>query len=392
MAYCKRYRDLGVVLGFKKPQPRKAVKGKASPLVLQLLKQEDPIKPKITQAAESVLRRLHEGRQEPHDAVNLWAAVMQACLHTVLERRKMTMVVSARIFWCIRLRTNEQQQQCCIDISQGYNFGGQGFLRTLIQFFHRAKLEADMNASEQQMWSLALQVDVEEDDDSNESIANERSNADANEDKETTPPPKRAKHQNTTQLQPAMSDSESPPPLTEQENERVADSTPRHVDKYGVVVPWLHQIGKPFQLVAKGRSGIVTKNMWAGQEVAVKKFVLQQQDDDRSVFDVYRHECKILVQLRSLWGEHVPRLLFRQPPWRTSPMIGLQLGEYLHDDMSTWDLEDLEKANETIAKVAAHGWVQRVVRGSNFVRLCNGGKSWIAMVDFESVEEIEKEV
>ena len=395
--WTKRYRELGVVLGFTKLQPRKSVDGTASPLVLQLLKQEDPIKQEIIQAAGSVLTRLREGRQEPHDAVNLWAAVMQACLYTVRQGRKMTMVVSARVFWFIRLRTNEQQQ-CCIDISQGYHVGGQGLLRTLIQFLYLAKREGDMEATEQQMWTKAVQLDVEEDDDgqdqtpgqrgsedSNESNDNDVSNADADE----MLPTKRPKHQNATKLQAAMSDSsDSPPPLTEQNNETAAASTPRHIDKHGVVVPWLHQIGKSLKLLAKGRSGIVTKNMWAGQGVAVKRFV-SQEDDDRSFFDVYKHECKVLVKLRSLWGEHIPRLIFRQP-WRTSPMIGLQLGEQLNDDMSAWDPVDLEKANETIAKVAALGWVQRDMRGSNFVRLRSGEKSWIAMIDFESVEEIEK--
>lgn len=53
-------------------------------------------------------------------------------------------------------------------------------------------------------------------------------------------------------------------------------------------------------------------------------------------------------------------------------MIGLQLGEQLHDDMSAGNPKDLEKANEIIAKVAALGLVQRDMRGSNFVRLPNG--------------------
>ena len=65
-------------------------------------------------------------------------------------------------------------------------------------------------------------------------------------------------------------------------------------------------------------------------------------------------------------------------------------GRATNNHMSAWDPEDLEKADETIAKVAALGWVQRDVRGSNFVRLRNGEKYWIAMIDFESVEEVEK--
>jgi hypothetical protein len=122
------------------------------------------------------------------------------------------------------------------------------------------------------------------------------------------------------------------PPMLQETGTGVACTTPRLVGNYGVVVPWLHQIGSSLQVLGNGRSGIVTKNLWSGQEVAVKKFILQE-DDERSVYRVYKHECKVLLSLRSLWGTHVPKLLFRKP-WTTSPMIGLQLGEQLADDMS----------------------------------------------------------
>lgn len=60
--------------------------------------------------------------------------------------------------------------------------------------------------------------------------------------------------------------------------------------------------------------------------------------------------------------------------------------------MSAWDAEDIKKADETVAKVAALGWEQdEILRGSDFARLRKGERSWIAMIDFESVEETRVE-
>jgi hypothetical protein len=66
-------------------------------------------------------------------------------------------------------------------------------------------------------------------------------------------------------------------------------------------------------------------------------------------------------------------------------MIGLELGELLPDDMSTWSDTDLQKANESVQKIRELGWYQSDVRGANFVRL-KGNK--IAMIDFESMEKV----
>lgn len=70
-------------------------------------------------------------------------------------------------------------------------------------------------------------------------------------------------------------------------------------------------------------------------------------------------------------------------------MIGLELGEPLPDDMSKWSDADLQKANESVKKIKELGWHQEDFRGANFVRL-KGNK--IAMIDFESMEEVPPEV
>jgi hypothetical protein len=263
-----------------------------------------------------------------------------------------------------------------------------------------------MSDHEQQQWDRALVgegslVDTDDDpsdddDDANACLndgtelgewhdAEEESSQEklSRQDRSQTGRPKRRRGDNEEE---DAGDSEAPPMLQET-GTGVACTTPRLVGNYGVVVPWLHQIGSSLQVLGNGRSGIVTRNLWSGQEVAVKKVILQE-DDECSVYRVYEHECKVLLSLRSLWGTHVPKLLFRKP-WTTSPMIGLQLGEQLADDMSTWEPEDRQKAIETISKVATLGWAQQDIRGGNFVRLRKGEKCWIAMIDFETVEKIK---
>ena len=398
-----RYRNLRTLLGLPDTAKVKDVDQQASPLAEELLKLEGGIQ----QVAVSVLEKRRQGLFEEHDAVNLWASVMQACHYTVRNRRTMSMVLSARVFWFIRLRINDDQ--CTLEISVGHRFGAPSFLRQLIMFLIRARDADLMDDMELRQWEAALAVEVEEEtteedeggagDDNGEAEegnTEEEEEGGDTEDKEEDsdedskpPPAKRPKRSASTVRGRSHTDppEDSPPPLTDQNDKKVDFSTPRHVDKYGVAVPWLYQIGKRLDLLGTGRSGSVTRNMWGGKPVAVKTFVLQE-DDDRSFYDVYRHECKVLVSLKPLWGTHVPRLLFRHP-WKTSPMIGLQLGEPLGDDMSTWDADDRKKAEETIEKVAALGWIQHDMRGSNFVRLNEGRNDYVAMIDFESVEKIQ---
>jgi hypothetical protein len=150
-----------------------------------------------------------------------------------------------------------------------------------------------------------------------------------------------------------------------------------------MAIPWFDQIGDTLEVLGRGRSGEVTKVVWNAQLVALKTFILQF-DDNRSLESVYEDELDVLWELQELWGKHVPELLFYKP-WPTSPMIGLELGEPLPDDMSKWSDTDLQKANESVEKIRELGWHQNDVRGANFVRL-KGNK--IAMIDFESMKKV----
>ena len=158
-------------------------------------------------------------------------------------------------------------------------------------------------------------------------------------------------------------------------------------DKFGMAIPWFDQIGDTLEVLGRGRTGKVTKVVWNSQHIALKTFILQF-DDSRSLESVYQHELDVLWSLRELWGKHVPALLFHKP-WPTSPMIGLELGEPLADDMSEWPDVDLQKANETMKKIRELGWHQKDVRGANFVRLkALDQEDRIAMIDFESMDRV----
>ena len=90
--------------------------------------------------------------------------------------------------------------------------------------------------------------------------------------------------------------------------------------------------------------------------------------------------------------ERLTSLLFIIIIYRaTSPLVGLELGEPLPDDMSTWDEADVQKANETMEKIRELGWYQEDVRGANFVRLKGalGQADRIVMIDFESMKKEE---
>jgi hypothetical protein len=158
-------------------------------------------------------------------------------------------------------------------------------------------------------------------------------------------------------------------------------------DEFGMEIPGFDQIGDTLEVLGRGHSSKVTKVVWNAQPVALKTFILHF-DDNRSLESVYEHEFDVLRELQEeLWGKHVPELLFHKP-WPTLPMIGLELGEPIPDDMSKWSDTDLQKANESVQKIRELvGWHQNDARGANFVRL-KGIR--IAMIDFESMEKLPR--
>jgi hypothetical protein len=282
----------------------------------------------ILSVAQRVNMQLEVGKIEPTDPVNLWAAVMQAChYYSVANKRKRSIVVSARMFWYIELETAEMDDpelhwKCRVKISDAHVVGSQSFLRALVSFLLRTDNEEERFTNDQQRkWqtSLCAQHGVD-----SKPTPSDQNNQD--------PQRKRRKKCNeggnfkTSQA----GDGDETMIYTAVSVDDDSDE-PMAMDEYGVI-PWFDQIDTSHaRVLGVGRAGRVTQARWNGKDVALKTISLQD-DDERCLGDIYRHELDVLHSLRSLWGMHVPALLFHNP-WATGPMIGLQLGGQLQDDM-----------------------------------------------------------
>ena len=157
-------------------------------------------------------------------------------------------------------------------------------------------------------------------------------------------------------------------------------------DEHGVGEPYichLHDLPNAIE-IGHGRCGFVKQIDWYGTNVAMKEFVLDRSEDDyRDPYEVYEHEVKVFYRLKSLWGTHVPRLIFNNP-WRWRPSLGMELGEQMEADTDDWEDQDKLLLKETIDAIKKLGYVQKDMKGSNFVRL----RGCIAMIDFEEVVEV----
>ena len=362
---------------------------------------------------------------------------MQAVLYSVILRKRLVVVLSARQVWFVRLLVTDGR--CSVAISPGTMVGRRGFFREVVQFLTMAQESDLLDDQELRHWQAALgQGRTEEqgggddavtDDDTpgggdpasgggrshlgraqgtdssalaSSSTRNTCDNRRKGTGRQTTRgnqasgsitgQSKKAKvrHQINSQY---SQQREAPCDCgnfeRSEQGPRQLDDSPVSVDANGVVVPWLDQISVAEATLGKGRSGTVTKSRWGNQFIAVKTFSLHDADDTRDPIAIYSHEIDVLNSLEELWGTYVPRLFFRLP-WPTSPMIGMQLGEPMPDDFDKWTAEDLVRRDAAVAAVKALGWVQTDFRGANFVRLAadGNGTGFIAMIDFEYFEAV----
>jgi hypothetical protein len=118
-------------------------------------------------------------------------------------------------------------------------------------------------------------------------------------------------------------------------------------------------------------------------------------EDEEDWYGIFERERERFLDLKTLWGTHVPALLFHNP-WWTCPSLGMQLGQPVYhnvekwDDIGQWDEADIILMKKTLSEVRKLGWIQEDLRGLNFVRLIKDGKEFIAMVDMESVIRVKK--
>jgi hypothetical protein len=373
---------------------------KASKFVVSLLTAPHGDMAQVVTFVHSCLR---QERIRAQDAVNLWAAVMQACLAAVTADRKVSIVLSIKMIWFIRLVV--EHGVCYVEITNGRRVDGRGFLNDLVRFLRYAETIGPMDTADKSAWEIAVEgILLDEDDESANGGApaedNESAGADAPNERRSKRPRDTSSTEEST---PSSHDSSavlSGPDVVELQDNKVStrartvpidQNEAQRKDKYGVIARF-SEIGESLDLLGTGRCGQVKKVAWGSEYAALKEFsFLATDDEDRYFFDVYEKELDIFLNLKELWGTHVPALLFHKP-WVTLPLIGLQLGEPMKEDnISLWSKEDQEMVDETIAKVKEHGWEQTDLRGRNFVRLNGlGGKKYIAMIDFESLVPVDK--
>lgn len=296
----------------------------------------------------------------------------------------MTIVQSARMWWFMRLSGDNG---CVVRISTAKKVGSRHFLTTVMKFLKYAHDSQPLAQGPRRRWEVALAKPSR----TSTGATAKHTAVTANEEPNECDGPKGPKRHRalSTRKTSSLASAErtccesSVTPSVSFDNEETPSCF--GYDTFGMAIPWFDQIGDTLEVLGRGRTGNVTKVVWNSRHIALKTFVLQF-DDSRSLQSVYQHELDVLWSLRELWGMHVPTLLFHKP-WPTSPLIGLELGEPLEDNMSDWPEKDRQEARETMEKIRELGWYQQDVRGANFVRLKGlDQKDRIAMIDFESMD------
>jgi hypothetical protein len=108
---------------------------------------------KIADAVSAVHAQFDAGMIEPHDPVNLWAAVMQACHYSIKQGRAMTIVQSARMWWFVQLGGDNS---CVVRISTARKVGSRHFLTRVMQFLNYARYFLTMAKGLRRRWEKAI--------------------------------------------------------------------------------------------------------------------------------------------------------------------------------------------------------------------------------------------
>lgn len=254
----------------------------ASALASSLLQCQGGIAP----VSASIRTMLANRRIGKNDAMHLWAAVMQACHYTVAKRKTISIVVSVKIIWYIRLET--KNGECFISISDPYRLGAEGCNRTLMKFLFYASASAEMGDADRRLWELALGTQANP----------PRRHFLSRRNKGQPASGRQSQHGTSKRKQPPRGGSGTTKGHAIFEK-RANDRSPNlvtecedflSVDKYGIV-PYFDQIGKVMGMLGRGRCGSVTRVEWEGGYAALKTFVVQKDKGETPrVLDVYEHE------------------------------------------------------------------------------------------------------
>eukprot|EP00978_Attheya_sp_CCMP212_P011269 scaffold27683_cov59-Attheya_sp.AAC.5 len=107
----------------------------------------------IAGAVSAVHTQFNAGMIEPHDPVNLWVAVMQACHYSIKQGRSMTIVQSARMWWFVQLGGDNS---CVVRISTARKVGSRHFLTSVMKFLNYARYSPTMGQGLRRRWETAI--------------------------------------------------------------------------------------------------------------------------------------------------------------------------------------------------------------------------------------------
>jgi len=82
-----------------------------------------------------------EGKIEANHAVNFYYAVTKAVIAAVRRQMKLTVVMTVRTWWYVRIDYVAKKNLCLVSLSDGRVVGSHGFLRELVMFLGEAKRE-----------------------------------------------------------------------------------------------------------------------------------------------------------------------------------------------------------------------------------------------------------
>jgi hypothetical protein len=227
-----------------------------------LLQSEQCIGPLVNE----IRGQRRDGHIEDTDAINLWAAVMQACYYSVAKGQNRSIVMSARMFWFIRPDTTQDEDavlryKCCVKISDAHPFGSPFFMRTLVSFItHAAKEKRPRKNTAQRLWETALTGGTGKSDSKGKRPTQS----------EKEPIPKKPK---TGEQQGASTKTSNAAQTGDCEVAMISTALsvdesdePTGTDGFGVI-PWFGQIDETNpQVLGIGRASKFTKVQWNGQD------------------------------------------------------------------------------------------------------------------------------
>lgn len=91
----------------------------------------------------------------------MWAAAMQACIAAVNCSLNVSMVLSGKMVWFVRLVLEDSV--CYVEITNGRRVDGKGFLKDRVQFLRYAKDHGTLSEKEKDKWDVALAAILDDD-------------------------------------------------------------------------------------------------------------------------------------------------------------------------------------------------------------------------------------